>query len=570
VFTPVQETVATWPQQSPAEAGLARFSVTPDNAKRLEYADSSALLSSLRDLKAALNSDESRAGRRTLPPWRDGRRFSPAWRERKPARANRTECSILLQTTHPHLQTSRQAIIVSPQHHSDMKRRFIFVLVAAVLTVNLFIGARIYSNAAQTTQKDSPYTNLKLFSQVLEKVRRDYVDGKSLSYQELVYDALKGMIDKLDPHSEFLDPERYRELQSDTEGHFGGLGIVISMKDNFVTVIAPMEDTPGFRAGILSGDRIVKIEDKSTESMGLQDAVKLLRGDPGTEVNITVLRPSSGLVKDYKLTRAFINVDMVKDINGRKEYPLPENKIGYVRILSFGDKTSEELETALKKLKGQGMQALILDLRWNPGGLLDQAVDVCEKFLPRSQLVVSTEGRNPGQNSVRRAGGHGDELVKRDGSALPMVVLVNPWSASASEIVAGCLQDLHRAVVLGEKTFGKGSVQSIFSLDDGSALRLTTAKYYTPSHKVIHQVGITPDVIVPLTDDEDRDFQLKRTPGGIETLDERNRDRVRDARDPQMERATDLLTGILLFAKRAPDRMIEKNAQMAAMKGSEK
>jgi carboxyl-terminal processing protease len=447
-----------------------------------------------------------------------------------------------------------------------MKRRLLFALVTVALAFNLFMGARLYSSSAAVAEKDSVYTNMRLYSEVMEKVRKDYVDGQGLSYRDLVYDSLKGMIGKLDPHSEFLDPERYQELQSDTEGHFGGLGIVIALKDNFVTVVAPMEDTPGFRAGILSGDRIIKIDGRSTENMGLPDAVKILRGDPGTDVTITIQRPSSGQVKDYKLTRAIINVDMVKDINGRKEFPLGPDKIGYIRLVQFGDKTSDDLEAAMKKLKAQGMQALILDLRWNPGGLLDQAVDVCEKFLPRGQLVVSTEGRNPGQNSRRYAGGHGDELVNRDGSRMPLAVLVNPWSASAAEIVAGCLQDLQRGIVVGEKTFGKGSVQSIIPLDDGSALRLTTAKYYTPSHKVIHEVGISPNVPVPITDEEDQELQLKRTPGGIETLDDKTRERARNARDTQLDRATDLLKGILLFSARAPEIRGPANGKMAALR----
>jgi carboxyl-terminal processing protease len=281
--------------------------------------------------------------------------------------------------------------------------------------------------------------------------------------------------------------------------------------------------------------------------MGLPDAVKNLRGDPGSEVKITVFRPSSGKTRDYTLTRAVINVDMVKDINSKKEFPLGENKIGYVRLVQFGEKTSDDLETALRKLKAQGMQGLILDLRWNPGGLLEQAVDVCEKFLPRGELVVTTEGRNASQTSVRKAMGRGDELHN-----MPVVVLVNLGSASASEIVAGCLQDLKRAIVLGEKTFGKGSVQSILPLQDGSALRLTTAKYYTPSHKVIHEEGITPDIVVPMTDDEERDVLLQRTPGGIESLEEKDRERVSHARDSQLNRAMDLLKGITLFTQRAP------------------
>jgi len=434
---------------------------------------------------------------------------------------------------------------------------------AVALSVNLLIGARLFFSSAQAAEKDSAYPSLQLFSYVMERVRKDYVDGQKLTYQDLVYGALKGMLNTLDPHSEFMEPDKYKELQSDTQGMFGGLGIVIAMKDGYITVVAPMEDTPGFRAGILSGDRILKIDGRSTEKLGLQEAVKTLRGDPGTEVTITTFRPSSNQMHDYKLTRSNINIDMVKDINGKKEFPLGENRIGYVRLVQFCEKTSDDLESAIKKLRSQGMQAMILDLRWNPGGLLDQAVDVCEKFLPRGELVVTTEGRNPAQNSTKRAMGHGDELHN-----LPLVVLVNQGSASASEIVAGCLQDLKRAIVLGEKSFGKGSVQSILPLNDGSALRLTTAKYYTPSHKVIHEEGITPDIVVPMTDDEERDIILQRTPGGLESLDEKDRERVSGARDTQLERAQDLLKGINLFAQRAPlpDQRVAKGEKVAVAK----
>jgi carboxyl-terminal processing protease len=446
-----------------------------------------------------------------------------------------------------------------------MKRRLLYGVVIAVLGINLLIGACVYLNAAPAAEKDDPYPSMRLFGYVMEKVRKDYVGGQDIKYQDLVYGALKGMINTLDPHSEFMEPEKYKELQNDTQGAFGGLGIVISMKDNFITVIAPMEDSPGFKAGILSGDRIVKIDGKSTEKMSLQDAVKQLRGEPGTEVKISILRPSTGRVKDYTLSRAVINMDMVKDINGKKEFPLGDNKIGYIRLVQFGEKTSTELEAALKKLKEQGMQALVLDLRWNPGGLLEQAVDVCEKFLARGSLIVTTEGRNPSQNSVRKSRGRGDEL-----NGMYMVVLVNLGSASASEIVAGCLQDSKRAIILGEKSFGKGSVQSIIPLEampDGTpALRLTTAKYYTPSHKVIHEEGITPNIVVPLTDEQEHDIQMKQAPGGIQSLEEKERERVLNTRDPQLDRAVDLLKGMTLFTQRAPapEKRVAKSDKMAA------
>jgi carboxyl-terminal processing protease len=429
-----------------------------------------------------------------------------------------------------------------------MKRRIIFGMVTAALAVMLVTGARIYVNTARGADKDTAYPSLELFSYVLEKVRNEYVDGKKLTYQELVYGALKGMINTLDPHSEFMDPEQYNDLQNDTEGKFGGLGIMIEMKDNFVTVLAPMEDTPGSRAGIIAGDRIIKIDGKSAEKLGLQEAVDQLRGDPGTEVSITILRPSTGKVQDYNIKREEIKVDMVKDLNNKREFPLGDDKIGYVRLVQFGEQTSADLETAIHKLKAQGMEAFILDLRGNPGGLLDQAVDVCSKFLPRRQLVVSTEGQNPATDSKSfYASGHGDEL-----NGMPMVVLVDFNSASASEIVSGCLQDLHRALIMGERTFGKGSVQSIIPLEDGSALRLTTAKYYTPSHKVIHGQGITPDCVVQIPDEDEEAIEMKWRRPSLDTLSESDRAQVKDVEDVQLERAMDELKGMMIFAQRAP------------------
>jgi carboxyl-terminal processing protease len=429
-----------------------------------------------------------------------------------------------------------------------MKRHLIYGVVTALLALNLILGEHVYvSSAHAEEQKDSEYGNVELFQQVLDKIHTEYVNGTNMTYHDLVYSGIKGMVSSLDPHSEFLDPSDYQELQADTEGQFGGLGLVVSLKDGYVTVVSPMDDSPGFQAGIIPDDRIVKINGQVVADLPLDerldDSVKLLRGDPGSKVVVTVVRPSNGLVKDFALKRSIIVVNMVKDINGQKEFPLGADKIGYVRIAEFGDNTGDELQNALDRLKSEGMKALIIDLRDNPGGLLDEAVEVSQNFLPHGQLVVSTEGRDPRENSFLRADGHGDQLKGE-----PIVVLVNLGTASAAEIVTGCLQDLHRAVVLGEKTFGKGSVQSIFPFPDGSALKLTTAKYYTPSHRVIHEHGITPDIVVPMTDEQEAALLLKREPGGLDSLDATNRVQAEQINDTQLDRAEDLLKGILIYS----------------------
>jgi len=431
-----------------------------------------------------------------------------------------------------------------------MKRRILFGFLITVLGVNLFFGAQLYIASAQASPKDDPYENYKLLADVLEKVRSEYVDGDKLTYQDLIHGALKGMLASLDPHSEFMDQAKFEELKKDTEGEFGGLGIIVELsKDKMLTVVSPMEDSPGYRAGILPHDQIIKIDGKNTSKIDLDDAVKELRGEAGTSISITIRRPSTGMVKEYNLTRANIKVDTVKDINDKRDFPVGEDGIGYVRIIQFGERTGDDLGVALKKLSEQNMRALILDLRDNPGGLLEQAASVCEKFVPRGKLIVSTEGRGPNPRSEYIAEGRGKRID------LPMVILVNGYSASASEIVAGCLQDyqpITHAIVVGEQTFGKGSVQSILPLSDGSALRLTTAKYYTPSHKVIHEHGITPDIYVPMSDQDEADLHYKHMPGAMEVLDDADKERIENVHDRQMERAVDLLKGVLLYSQRGP------------------
>lgn len=439
-----------------------------------------------------------------------------------------------------------------------MKKRILYICLCTVLGLNLLIGAQIYLQNVHGAEGENVYDEVRLFMRVLERVRQEYVDGEKVTYQELIRAAMRGMINTLDPHSEYMEPVKYNELKDDTEGAFGGVGIVVGLRDNVLTVISPMEDSPAYKAGILAGDKIVKIEGRSTEKISMPDAVKKLRGAPGSEVSISILHPG-GQVKDYRLARAVIKVDTVKDLNGRHEYSIDENKIGYVRITQFGEQTTAEFRDALEKMKKQGFQGLVIDLRNNPGGLLDQAVKVCDIFLKRGQLIVSTEGRSKHTRTEQYKATGGDEYPN-----VQLAILVNNGSASASEIVTGCLQDVGRAFIVGEQTFGKGSVQSIMPLEDGSALRLTTAKYYTPSHKVIHEHGITPDAIVPMSQEEEEALYYKRVLGGVESLDDAQRERIKGIHDVQLERAQDYLKGVLLFRDRAGQR--KAHQQMASQK----
>ncbi len=429
-----------------------------------------------------------------------------------------------------------------------MKIRLLYSFFIAALAGYVFVGSQVFEATAAKDKGDDAYTELELFSRVLERVRRDYVDGESMTYEDLVHGALKGMLGSLDPHSEFMEPAAFTELKEDTEGEFSGVGMQVAQRGDDLVVVAPMEDTPAFEAGILSGDRIRQIDGRSTEGLAVGDVVKQLRGKAGTEVRVTLDR--EGVEKPLELTlkRQKIQVYTAKDIHNRREFPVDGDKVGYVRLTQFGEKTGAELEEALRKMEKAGMQSLVLDLRGNPGGLLEEAVAVSEKFLKRGESIVSTKGRHPEQNVDRKAGG-GKKWLAKD---LPLVILVNGGSASASEIVSGALQDLKRATVVGEKTFGKGSVQSVLPMPDGSALRLTTAKYYTPSQKVIHGKGIQPDVVVPMDEDQEIAIQLTRIPGGKDNLDQalkafpsdrqkRLRDLFEKGSDAQLEKAKELI-----------------------------
>jgi len=365
------------------------------------------------------------------------------------------------------------------------------------------------------------------------------VDESKVDYRTLIYSALKGMLSGLDPHSEFMEPASFQQMKDDTAGEFSGIGIVIGSRNGVLTVIAPIEDTPAFRAGIRANEKIIAIDGTSTEGMTIPDSIKRLRGPKGSPVVLTLQSPASGEIRTVELVRDTVKVSSVKGAR------FLEDGIAYVRLTSFTETTATDLTNALTRLQEtRPIQSLIIDLRNNPGGLLVSAISVAELFLPPRAVIVSTRGR---LESPIVAHASGKDLLP----GVPIALLLNGGSASASEVVAGALQDHKRAVLVGEPTFGKASVQSLFALNDRSAIRLTTAHYYTPSGRLIHEVGIQPDIVVPLSPDEWQKVLIRRShdelPGSVEPA---LLEKAANAHDIQLERAVDLLKGILIFQRK--------------------
>ncbi len=350
------------------------------------------------------------------------------------------------------------------------------------ITLMVLIFTVCFSFAARADKQKEAYEALKPLMEVYAIIQESYVDEDKTNPKDLAEGAIKGMIQNIDPFSQYMDPQAYKDMSDDTKAQFGGLGIEISVKDGQLIVVAPIEDTPAYEAGIKAGDKIMLIEGDSTEGLEVMDAVHKLRGEPGTKVTISIQRGSSPDFKDYTLTRAVIKIETAR-------FNTIGDDIGYIRINEFMGDASDIVEKGLKQFKKDKIKKLVIDLRDNPGGLLDQAVQISDMFLPKDSMIVYTQGRSKTKGIEFKS--EKGEQFKGD-----IVVLINRGSASASEILSGALQDNNRAVILGTQSFGKGSVQTIIPLSDKSALRLTTAKYMTPNGKSIHGLGITPDIVM--------------------------------------------------------------------------
>jgi carboxyl-terminal processing protease len=423
------------------------------------------------------------------------------------------------------------------------KRRniLLFLFVLLIVSAGFVIGKLTISNVDADT---NGYPELKIFTEALNIIKKNYVE--ETKPKELIYGAIKGMLNSLDPHSAFMTPEQYKEMQVDTKGEFGGIGIQIGIKEGILTVIAPIEDTPAYRAGIKAGDKIIKINNEFTKDMSLNDAVSKMRGTPGTTVKLTILREGWKETKDFTITREIIKIKSVKS-------KIIEDDIGYIRIVQFQEQTATDLSNEISKLSKSKISSLILDLRNNPGGLLNSAVDVASHFIKPDRLIVSVKDRK-GETVEYRS-----EQTNFNFYDIPMIVLVNQGSASASEIVAGALKDWNRAVIMGTQTFGKGSVQSVIPLGDGSAMRLTTARYYTPKGISIQATGISPDIVVkpeakdssklrPVIREKDLEKHLKNgEQEGKEEEEETMPVEIDEKDDVQLQKAIDLLKTWKIF-----------------------
>jgi len=372
--------------------------------------------------------------------------------------------------------------------------------IASVIFAVFLIGVLIGSGQSQKVSalSNQMYEDLKVFTDVIGLIQKDYVE--ETKSKDLIQGAIKGMLETLDPHSAYMPPTMFKEMQEETKGRFEGLGIEITLKDGILTVVSPIEGTPAFRAGVLAGDQIVKIDGETTKNFTLVDSVKRLRGPRGTKVTITIMREGLQKPKDFTLVREVIPVRSVR-------HELLEKTYGYVRISQFQEKTDGDFEKAMKALEEESkgaLKGLVLDLRNNPGGLLDQAVKISDRFID-SGIIVSIDGRR--EEAKQKWPAHPDGTATR----YPLIVLVNGGSASGAEIVAGAIQDHGRGIVVGTQTFGKGSVQTIIPLKDGSGLRLTTARYYTPSGRSIQAKGIVPDIIVkPSRPEEEKEKEKEK------------------------------------------------------------
>lgn len=391
--------------------------------------------------------------------------------------------------------------------------------------------------------EDDAFQQIKLFTQILELVRESYVDPEKTTYKRLISSALEGMLADLDPHSQFMHPKVFEQLKKNTDSTYEGVGITISFRNEVLSIVTVREDGPAARADILPGDQILKINQFLIKDIGLSEAVALLKGKPGESLKLTLRRPATKEVFEVEMVREVIKQDTVKDIGMIDSKLTAPYKIGYARILQFNQPTAEEFSVALDDLEKKGMDAFILDLRNNPGGLLNSAIAVCGEFVAPGTLVLTTEGRE-GLGIINP---YRTPASKRRERSYPLAILVNHSSASGSEVVAGALQDLNRAIIVGETTFGKGSVQSILPTGDGTAIRMTTAKYYTPSRRTIHENGVSPNIVSALTPDEEQ--QLMRW-WQRNSLPPEERKEVKEYHDRQLIRAVDAMKGALVYSQR--------------------